>query len=85
MEEILSSDPDPSTEMVLQSEDILETENTTPPIEEILGHATTKAHFKGQIHHVNRKEDDTPAAVATASTGAVTVIVTTPASYDRHT
>ena len=84
LEEILSSVPDPSTETVQQSEDIFRTENTTPQKEEILGHATTKAHIREQIHHVNRKEEDIPAAVATASTGAVTVIVTTPSSYDRQ-
>ena len=84
LEEILSSDPDYSTETVQQSEDILQTENATPQTEEILGHATTKAHFKKQVHHVNRKEEDTPAAVATASTGAVTVIFTTPQSSDNH-
>ena len=84
LEEILSSDPDPSTETVHQSEDILQTENATPQTEEILGQATTKAHFKEQVHHVNLKEDNTPVAVATASTGSVTVIVTTPSSYDRQ-
>ena len=84
LEEILSLDPDPSTETVQQSEDIFHTENTTPQTEEFLGHATTKAHIKEQVHHVNRKEEDTSAAVATASTGAVTVIITTPSSYDRQ-
>ena len=84
LDKILSTDPDPSTDTVHQSEDTLQPENTTPHTKEILGHATTKAHFKEQIHHVNRKEDDTPGAVATASTGAVTVNVTTPLSYDSH-
>ena len=84
LEEIFSSDPDPLTETIQQSEDIVQTENSTPQTEEFLGHATTKAHIKEQIHHVNRKEEDTHAAVATASTGAVTVIVTTPPSYDRQ-
>ena len=84
LEEILSSDPDPSTETVQQSEDILQTKIASPQSEEFLGHATTEAHIKEQIHHVNRKEEDTPAAVATASTGAVTVIVTTPPGYDRQ-
>ena len=83
LEEILA-DRDPLTETVQQSENTLQTENATPRTEEFLGHATTQAHIKEQIHHVNRKEEDTPAAVATASTGAVTVIVTTPPGYDRQ-
>ena len=84
LEQILSSDTDPWTETLHQSENILQKENATPQKEEILGQATTKAHFKEQVHHVNLKEGDTPGTIATASTGAATVIVTTPSSYDRY-